>query len=55
MNFTNQEPWMSDEQTLEEFMQLYGTLRFFKGRGTNKDYGKLKELRTPTSWVWEGH
>ncbi|MDI3543111.1 MAG: basic rane protein [Candidatus Atribacteria bacterium] len=54
MNFTNQGTWMSDEQTLDEFMQYMVRLGSLKEEERTKIMEQWKELRAAQpSWVWE--
>jgi len=54
MNFANQGTWMSDEQTLDEFMQYMVRLGSLKAEERTKILEQWKELRAAQpSWVWE--
>jgi len=54
MNFANQGTWMSDEQTLDEFMQYMVRLGSLKEEERTKILEQWKELRAAQpSWVWE--
>jgi len=54
MNFANQGTWMSDEQSLDEFMQYMVRLGSLTAEERTKILEQWKELRAAQpSWIWE--
>ena len=54
MNFANQGTWMSDEQSLDEFMQYMVRLGSLQAEERTKILEQWKELRAAQpSWIWE--